>query len=65
MSIRVSFVIIAYNEAANIGRTLDAIGSLTGLREHEVIVVNDGSRDGTAYGTAPPATRTSGLSTCR
>ena len=48
MSIHVSFVIIAYNEATNIGRTLDAIGSLTGLREHEVIVVNDGSRDGTA-----------------
>jgi glycosyltransferase involved in cell wall biosynthesis len=43
-----SFVVIAYNEAKNIGRTLDAIASLSGLREYEVVVVNDGSRDGTA-----------------
>ena len=42
-----SFVIIAYNEAANIGRTLDAIGALSGLGDYEVIVVDDGSRDGT------------------
>lgn len=48
VGIRTSFVIIAYNEARNIGRALDAISSLTGLRDHEVIVVNDGSRDGTA-----------------
>src|ERR1700739_1781522 len=43
-----SFVIIAYNEANNIGRTLDAISSLSGLAEYEVVVVNDGSRDHTA-----------------
>ena len=44
----VSFVVIAYNEVKNIGRTLDGITSLAGLGEHEVIVVNDGSRDRTA-----------------
>lgn len=43
-----SFVIIAYNEAKNIGRTLDAITALSGLGGYEVVVVNDGSRDGTA-----------------
>lgn len=43
-----SFVIIAYNEARNIGRTLDAISALSGLGHYEVVVVNDGSRDGTA-----------------
>jgi hypothetical protein len=43
-----SFVIIAYNEAKNIGRTLDAITSLSGLGGYEVVVVNDGSRDSTA-----------------
>ncbi len=50
MDIRTSFVVIAYNEAGNIGRTLDGITSLTGLEpeRHEVIVVNDGSRDKTA-----------------
>ena len=48
MGIYVSFVVIAYNEARNIGRTLDAVASLSGLPDHEVIVVNDGSRDGTA-----------------
>lgn len=44
----VSFVVIAYNEAANIARTLTAIASLEALDEYEIIVVNDGSRDGTA-----------------
>ncbi len=44
----ISFVVIAYNEATNIARTLDAITALTGLGEHEIIVVNDGSRDRTA-----------------
>ncbi len=48
--IHVSFVVIAYNEAGNIGRTLDGITALVGLDQsrYEVIVVNDGSRDGTA-----------------
>ena len=48
MGIAVSLVVIAYNEAGNIGRTLDAIAALDGLDEYEVVVVNDGSRDGTA-----------------
>jgi hypothetical protein len=48
VGVRVSFVVIAYNEAGNIGRTLDAITSLAGLDDYEVIVVNDGSRDATA-----------------
>ena len=48
MSAPISVVVIAYNEAKNIGRTLDAIASLDGLDEYELVVVNDGSRDGTA-----------------
>lgn len=44
----VSFVTIAYNEADNIARALDAIGRLDDLGEYEIIVVDDGSRDGTA-----------------
>jgi hypothetical protein len=48
VDISLSFVVIAYNEARNIGRTLDAIGRLAGLGDYEVIVVDDGSRDGTA-----------------
>jgi GT2 family glycosyltransferase len=47
-SIRTSFVVIAFNEAKNVGRTLDAITALAGLEHYEVVVVNDGSRDGTA-----------------
>jgi hypothetical protein len=46
--ILVSFVVIAYNEAANISRTLTAINALEELGAHEVIVVDDGSRDRTA-----------------
>jgi glycosyltransferase involved in cell wall biosynthesis len=44
----VSFVVIAYNEAANIARALTAIADLEDLGDHEVIVVDDGSRDNTA-----------------
>ena len=44
----VSFVVIAYNEADNISRALAAITELEGLGEHEIIVIDDGSRDGTA-----------------
>lgn len=44
----VSFVVIAYNESGNIARTLDAIAAQDGLGGYEVIVVNDGSGDGTA-----------------
>jgi GT2 family glycosyltransferase len=46
--VSVSFVVIAYNEAANIGCTLAAITELEGLGEYEIIVVDDGSRDKTA-----------------
>lgn len=44
----VSFVVIAYNEAANIAATIKAITALDGLGKHDVIVVDDGSCDGTA-----------------
>lgn len=50
VGIHASFVVIAYNEAGNIGRALDGITALAGLERsrYEVIVVNDGSRDETA-----------------
>ena len=58
----VSFVVIAYNEAANIARTLAAINALDGLADREILVVDDGSRDGTArivkeIATADPRVR--------
>jgi glycosyltransferase involved in cell wall biosynthesis len=43
----VSFVVIAYNEAANIARTVAAITGLDALGECEIIIVDDGSRDAT------------------
>jgi glycosyltransferase involved in cell wall biosynthesis len=54
-----SFVVIAYNEAGNIGHTLDRIAALEGLegRSYEVVVVNDGSRDKTGDIVADRATR--------
>ena len=48
MAIAVSLVVIAYNEAENIARTLNAIAAQDGLGRYEIIVVNDGSSDGTA-----------------
>jgi glycosyltransferase involved in cell wall biosynthesis len=45
--IRVSFVVIAYNEARSIARTLQAIMAQHDLPEYELVVVNDGSIDGT------------------
>src|SRR6266702_1120383 len=53
----VSFAVIAYNEAANIAATIGAITALDGLGKHEVIVVDDGSRDGTAGIVAAVAER--------
>jgi GT2 family glycosyltransferase len=44
----VSFVIIAYNEAANISHAIAAITQLEDLGEYEIIVVDDGSCDSTA-----------------
>jgi GT2 family glycosyltransferase len=63
MKVRVSFVVIAYNEAGNIGRTLDAIAALSGLEQghYEIIVVNDGSRDGTAAVVTGRAARNPGI----
>ena len=47
---RLSIVIPAFDEAARIGPTLDAVCAFTRRRDSgaEVIVVDDGSRDGTA-----------------
>lgn len=42
--ILVSFVVIAYNEAAHIERTVASIDQLEGLSKYEIIVVDDGSR---------------------
>lgn len=46
--VMISFVVIAYNEAANIASALGAIMGLDELGEYEVVVVDDGSHDGTA-----------------
>ncbi len=45
---RISFVIIAYNEERVIGRCIDAIIKQDNLSDYEVVVVNDGSIDNTA-----------------
>jgi glycosyltransferase involved in cell wall biosynthesis len=44
--VRVSFLMPAYNEAATIVEVLDAVSAL-GL-DHQIVVVDDGSTDGTA-----------------
>ncbi|HVZ10876.1 MAG TPA: glycosyltransferase [Candidatus Paceibacterota bacterium] len=44
----VSFIIIAYNEEPNIGRCLDSIKNQKGLKNYEIIVVDDASKDGTS-----------------
>ena len=43
-----SFVVPAYNEEFELPRTLQAIRAATGGQEFEIIVVDDGSTDGTA-----------------
>ncbi|MCU1495359.1 MAG: epsJ [Acidimicrobiaceae bacterium] len=44
----ISFVVIAYNEQANICACLDSLIAQRGLGLHEIIVVDDGSTDATA-----------------
>jgi hypothetical protein len=44
----ISFIVIAYNEEANLANSLSAITGLADLGDYEIIVVNDGSRDRTA-----------------
>ncbi len=47
-TVSVSFVVIAFNEAANIGQCLASIAALDGLcGNYEIIVVDDGSTDAT------------------
>jgi Glycosyl transferase family 2 len=46
--VAISFVVIAYNEAGNIAATLGAIMRLDQIGAHEIVVVDDGSRDRTA-----------------
>lgn len=41
----ISFVVMAYNDQANIPRTIEAITALDDLGQHEIIVVYDGSHD--------------------
>jgi dolichyl-phosphate beta-glucosyltransferase len=50
MSVRLSLVIPAYNEASRIGPTLERVRKYFSSRDYpfEVIVVSDGSRDATA-----------------
>lgn len=54
-SLAVSFVVIAYNEAAGIERAIRSILAQDDLPSHEVIVVDDGSTDRTAHRVAAVA----------
>jgi glycosyltransferase involved in cell wall biosynthesis len=45
--IAVSFVVIAYNECAVIGECIRSLQAQRGLDSHEIVVVDDGSTDGT------------------
>jgi glycosyltransferase involved in cell wall biosynthesis len=57
----VSFVVIAYNEARNIARTLASINAQEELGRYEVVVVDDGSRDRTAEIVAELAAQNSAV----
>lgn len=46
--LEVSFVVIAYNEAAHIAATIASIAGQEDLGHHEIVVVDDGSTDATA-----------------
>jgi len=58
----VSFVVIAYNERVNIVRCLTSITSQVGGASYEVVVVDDGSGDGTASLVGELAARSAEIS---
>lgn len=65
--IETSFIVIAHNEERNIERTLRSISAQRGLADYEMIVVDDGSADGTSavtsrYSSRDPAVRVITLS---
>ena len=48
MKEKVSFTIIAYNEEKNIANCINSILAQEGLKNYEIVVVNDGSKDNTS-----------------
>src|SRR6516162_5120540 len=44
----VGVVIIAFNEEHNIARCVSSVEALVGLPDHRIVIVDDGSTDGTA-----------------
>lgn len=44
---KVSFIVIAYNEERNIEQTIHAIEAQLSMPTHEIVIVNDGSKDRT------------------
>lgn len=62
-AVPLSFVVIAYNEEHNLRACLDAIEAQDGLGAHEIVVVDDGSTDGTAA-AARAAAAQSGFALC-
>lgn len=44
---KISFVVIAYNEERNVEKTITAIQQQANMGKHEIIIVNDGSKDKT------------------
>ncbi len=45
---KVSFTIIAYNEEKNIANCINSILAQEGLKDYEIVIVNDGSKDKTS-----------------